>query len=183
MDQLRVSLDAVASRRFPRSRGPAGLLLGLALVFSAACGRPHLLTATLDSDDAVARAVLAAVERHDREALLGMALTVDEFEHLVWPTLPVSRPEVGMPMAYVWNDTATKSRGFLAETLHTYGGQRFDLVGIEFRGETTYHDGYQVSRKAHLRVRDADGRERTIRVFGSIIRQNGRSKVYSYIID
>lgn len=176
----------MASRRRALTRVPAAAAVVLVLVLtllSAACGRPHPLAGTFDSDEAAARAVLAAVERNDREALLGMALSADEFEHLVWPTLPVSRPEVGMPMAYVWNDTTTKSRGFVAETLHTYGGQRFDLVGIEFRGETTYHDGYQVSRKAHLRVRDADGQERTIRVFGSIIRQNGRSKVYSYIID
>lgn len=112
-----------------------------------------------------------------------MALSKDEFENLVWPTLPVSRPEVGMPMDYVWQDTATKSRAYLAQTLADYGGQRFDLLRVEFRGETTAHDGYMVSRKSHLVVKDAHGAERTIRLFGSIIRQEGRSKVYSYILD
>lgn len=114
-----------------------------------------------------------------------MALSVsrDEFEAIVWPTLPASRPEVGMPMEYVWQDTFTRSRTYLAQTLHEYGGERFELRGVRFAGETTSHGTYSVSRKAHLVVRDALGVERVVRFFGSIIRQNGRSKVYSYIVD
>ncbi len=112
-----------------------------------------------------------------------MALTKDEFEDLVWPALPASRPEVGMPSEYVWQDTFQKSRAYLAQTLERHGGQRFHLIDIDFLGETTRHAGYEVSRKAQLRVRDESGAERTIRLFGSMIRQNGRSKVYSFIID
>lgn len=160
----------------------ACLLLTLALLLTG-CSRPTTFAQTFESDEALARAVLDAVARNDREALVRMALTKDEFEGIVWPTLRVSRPEVGMPMDFVWQDTFTKSRGYLAQTLSELAGQRFDLVRVDFRGETTEHGTYAVSRKTHLVVRDADGRERTIRLFGSIIRQNARSKVYSYIVD
>lgn len=165
------------------SRRAAALLL-VVTAFLAACSRqPASLTSTFESDEAAARAVLDAMARRDEAALRAMAVTKDEFDDLVWPTLPVSRPEVGMPRDYVWEDTASKSRGYLAQTLAEFGGQRFELVNIEFRGETTDHGAYSVSRKSYLTVKDGDGRERTIRLFGSMIRQNGRSKVYSYIID
>jgi len=131
----------------------------------------------------VARAVLEALAARDEEALTRLALTKDEFEEIVWPTLRVSRPEVGMPLDYVWRDTYVKSRGYLARTLADYGGKRFTLVRLEFQGETTEHPGYSVSRKTRLVVKDEAGQERTIRVFGSMIRQAGKSKVYSYILD
>ena len=40
-----------------------------------------------------------------------------------------------------------------------------------------------ISRETRLIVRDETGEELTLRLFGSIIRQHGRSKVYSYIVD
>jgi hypothetical protein len=158
-------------------------VLLLAILPVACAPQPPQLEPTFDSDEALARVVLDLVEREDREALLRLSMTKDEFEDIVWPTLPVSRPEVGMPLSYLWNDTFTKSRSYLAETLSKFGGQRFDLVRIEFRGDTTQHETYSVSRKTHLVVRGESGEERTVRLFGSVIRQDGRSKVYSYIID
>lgn len=152
-------------------------------LLTACSGRQVSLERTFESDEAVARAALDAVARNDAAALQAMALTKDEFDAIVWPTLPVSRPEVGMPRDYVWEDTATKSRGHLAQTLARFGGQRFELVRMEFRGETTDHGAYNVSRKSQLVVRDASGRERNLRLFGSVIRQGGRSKIYSYIVD
>lgn len=187
MDELRAAVETTTRTRGAQTRVPRRALLtfiGLAAAtLAAGCGRPEPLADTFESDDAVVRAVLDAVSRNDGEALLRMTVTKDEFQHVVWPTLMVSRPEVGMPMDYVWNDTSTKSRGFLSETLAAHGGKRYELLEIAFLGDTTYHSGYQISRKSHLRVRDANGEEQTIRLFGSMIRQNGRSKVYSFIID
>lgn len=142
-----------------------------------------MLSNTFESDEAAARAVLDAVAANDAERLIALSLTQDEFEAIVWPTLPVSRPEVGMPIDYVWQDTLRKSHAYLAKTLGDYGGQRFNLARIEFRGETTAHEGYTVSRQAYLTVTDDTGERKTIRLFGSIIRQDGRSKIYSYITD
>ena len=187
MDELRAAVETTTWTRGARTRVPRRALLtflGLAAaILSAGCDRPEPLADTFESDDAAVRAVLEAVSRNDGETLLRMAVTKDEFQHVVWPTLMVSRPEVGMPMDYVWSDTSTKSRGFLAETLARHGGQRYELLEIAFLGDTTYHSGYQISRKASLRVRDASGQEQTVRLFGSMIRQNGRSKIYSFIID
>ena len=158
-------------------------LLLVLVTLTGACSSQPLLADTRPSDEAVARAVLDALERRDHQALLRLALTRREFEEVVWPALPASRPDVGMPVAYVWQDTAPKSRGHLQRTLEQWGGQRLRLVRLEFGGPTTDYGRYSVSRKARLVVRDEAGRERHVRLFGSIVRTSAGSKVYSYIVD
>lgn len=184
MDQLRPAIATQLCARGARPGVPRPALIIVALLagLSAACTQSVALQNTYDSDEALARAVLARVAADDREALMTLAITRDEFEAIVWPTLPVSRPEVGMPMSYVWQDTFTKSRAYLAQTLEGLGGRRFELVRVESHGDTTEHAAYTLSRETVLIVRDQDGRERSLRVFGSIIRQGGRSKVYSFIV-
>jgi len=158
------------------------LFVGVGLL-PAACSRPVSLEHTFSSDEALARAVLDGIARKDGEGLLQLSVSKDEFEDLVWPTLPVSRPEVGMPLSYVWHDTFTKSRSYLAQTLDEFGGSRYELRGIEFGGPTTDRGAYTVSRQARLLVMDEQGQERRLRLFGSVIRQHGRSKIFSYIVD
>jgi hypothetical protein len=149
---------------------------------AAGCSPPQLQH-TFDSDEALGRALLERLAVQDREALLQLAVTRDEFAGVVWPTLPVSRPEVGMPMDYVWQDTVTKSRAHLGQTLAEFGGLRYHLVRVEFQGTTTDYGTHSISRETRLVVRNAENQEQTVRLFGSVIRQGGRSKVYSYIRD
>lgn len=180
--------DQVAQRpRDPGSRaGLPGLLLAAfaaALLSSSACSGTPTLAAALPSDEALAHAVLDGIARRDADALMGLAVTREEFEEIVWPALPASRPEVGMPASYVWQDTSAKSRAYLASTLAEYGGRRFTLLRVDTRGRTTDHGTHTISRETHLMVRDAAGQQHTLRLFGSIIRQHGRSKVYSYIVN
>lgn len=156
----------------------------MSLVFSLTACRPtRTLAPSFESDDALAQAVLDGLAKRDVEGLLALSLSRDEFADLVWPTLPASRPEVGMPMTYVWQDSFTRSRSSLAQTIEAFGGQPLTLVRVGFSGRQTDHKGVVIARKSYLVVKDGQGQERQIRVFGSVIRQNGRSKVYSYIID
>ncbi len=164
-------------------RGGSWLLVVSLISSLTACRPTRTLAPTFESDHALARAVLDAIETRDVERLLALSLSRDEFADLVWPTLPASRPEVGMPMTYVWQDSFTRSRGSLAQTIEAFGGQRLTLVRVGFSGRQTDHEGVVIARKSYLVVKDAQGQERQIRVFGSVIRQAGRSKVYSYIID
>lgn len=161
----------------------AAVALAAALLSSTACGGTPALAAALPSDEALAHAVLDGIARRDADALMRLAVTREEFEQIVWPALPASRPEVGMPASYVWHDTFNKSRAYLARTLSQYGGRRFTLIRVDTRGRTTEHGTHTIGRETHLVVRDDDGQQHTLRLFGSIIRQHGRSKVYSYIVD
>jgi hypothetical protein len=152
------------------------------LGFAPACSGPPPLQNTRSSARAMASAVLDALSRNDRPALEALALNDAEFRAHVWPELPASRPERNLPYSYVWGDLHQKSQLGLAETLAAHGGRRYELIDVRFGGETKY-PSYVVHRAATMRVRDASGGDREIRVSGSMIEKQGGWKVFSYVVD
>jgi hypothetical protein len=126
--------------------------------------------------------VLEALARNDRAALEAMALSEQEFRNHVWPELPAARPERNLPFSYVWGDLRQKSTGALSETLSRHGGRRYKLVRVAFSNQTDY-PSYRVHRESTLHVRDAAGKEHTLRVCGSFIEKAGVWKVFSFVVD
>jgi hypothetical protein len=148
-----------------------------------ACGRAPRLSHTLESPEAVASAVLTGLQRRDVEGLRVLALAEDEFRGLVWPRLPASRPERNIPWDYVWKDLSSKSRLQLAARLNEFRDRGYGVVSVRFTGETTDYETFRVFRASAVTLRDRDGRETTQRLFGSMVEQNGRYKVFSYVVD
>ena len=162
----------------------AGLLAltALALAGCATDARAPL-SQTFESPEAAARAVLEGVAARNSDALLDLALDEHEFRQVVWPELPSSRPEVGLPVEYAWRQLHLNSRAQLAHTVDEHGGQRYELVSVHFRGETTRHETYTVHRETELVIRDSTGATRTVRLFGSLLERDGQWKVFSYVVD
>lgn len=152
------------------------------LCFVAACGSPPPLEPTFPSSSALAGAVLEALADRDRVTLDRMALSEREFRDHVWPRLPASRPDRNLPFSYVWGELRQKSTATLSETLARHGGQRYDLLDVDF-GEVSDYGTYRVHREATLRIRRPDGTEALVRVCGSMIEQDNAWKVFSYVID
>ncbi len=158
-------------------------LLVWILASSWACSRSVTLQHGLDSPRAVAAAVLEGLNRKDLIALERLAVTEDEFHYLVWPKQPAARPGRNIPWDYAWNDLASKSRLQLRGRIREWPDQGFTLVDVSFEGETTDYHTYRIRRKSVLTLRDRDGHEVRERVFGSLIDQAGRFKVFSYVVD
>lgn len=161
------------------------LLIAVALC-AAACGsdaprEPY--THVFPTKEAAAEAVLDAIAARDAARLERLAVTAAEFRKNVWPHLPSSRPEVGMPVEYVWADTNLRSRGELAATLEQYGGRRTRLVEVSFAGAVTDYGSFRVHRESRLHVRDESGDRHDVRMFGSMIETPAGWKVFSYIVD
>jgi hypothetical protein len=144
---------------------------------------PPPLSDAYDSVDALAEEVLRAVGAGDASAVRRVALSADEFRASVWPHLPVSEPDRNVPFDFVWRRLRQNGDGYLRQTLARYQGHDLTLVGVEFAGDTSDYGPVQVHRETWLRVRDADGTESTVRLFGSTIEQDGRYKVFSYVVD
>jgi hypothetical protein len=160
-------------------------LLALALSIQT-CSRGHAptrLTHTFDSPTQLATAVADALQQRNAERLQALALTEDEFRVHVWPRLPASRSEGGVPFGFVWAQLHSKSRAYLAAVLEEYGGAKLDVVHVRFRGETTDYGAFVVNRDAEVVVRDQDGQKRTVRLFGSMLEQGGRYKLFSYVVE
>ena len=90
-----------------------------AVALATGCGGSSapLLSNTYPSPEALATAVMGAVERRDATALRALALNEQEFRDHVWPELPAARPERNLPFSYVWGDLRQKSEEGLALTL------------------------------------------------------------------
>jgi hypothetical protein len=162
----------------------ASAVVALALVASAGCGFLDLqLQHTHASPKAVAEAVVAGLDRRDAAALERLAVSEQEFQRLVWPRQPASRPERNIPWEYAWRDLAGKSRLQLRGRVSEWRPAAVTVVDVRFDGEATDYGSYRVLRKSRVTLRDAEGRLTTARLFGSIIEQRGRFKVFSYVAD
>jgi hypothetical protein len=157
-------------------------LVGVLALVATSCSTAPLPNAH-DSPEALSRAVLAAIQRRDASALHTLALNKGEFAEDVWPELPAARPERNLSSSFVWGDLHQKSSITLRDTLAAHGGKKYELVSTRFLGKTTAYKSYRVHRESELTVKDADGNERQVRVFGSAIEKAGRYKVFSYVID
>lgn len=153
-----------------------------ALAAAAACRAAPALAGTHPSATLLAAAVLDALQQRDGTALEGLAVSGREFRDHVWPALPAARPERNLPVDYVWNDLHQKSAHSLGELLVRHGGRRYALIGVDFDGVTDY-GSFRVHRQATLRVRDASGAARTLRVCGSMLEKDGSWKVFSFVVD
>lgn len=148
---------------------------------TAGCARP--LPNSHTSLEALAAAVLNAVESRDAAALRNLALDEREFREHVWPELPVSRPARNMPFGYVWTDLRTKSEAGLNAVLAAYGGRRYQLDRVRFTAGTTQYETFVVHRESVVDLRDGEGRRESLQLFGSVIEKDGRFKVFSYVVD
>ena len=186
VDRLRDQLTAfVRTRRRGPFRRPAGgaVLAPLCALALSACGAPPPLANAEPSSEALAAAVLEALAVPDPDRLAALALDGQEFRDVVWPALPASRPERGVPVSYAWADLRQKSANALRRLVARWGGRRLTLLGIAYDGETTDYGAFRVHRETRLRVRDETGREIDVHFYGSTLVRGGEHKVFSFVVD
>jgi len=158
------------------------VLVVLGLLAGAGCTAKPPLANTFNTPEAVAGAVLEAIQRGDRSRLQALALSEDEFKNHVWPDLPAARPERNLPMSYVWGDLQQKSNQQLTATLRNHAGRHYELRAVTFADVTRYSH-FRVHRQATFRVREPGGEQTDLRVSGSMIELDGIWKVFSYVVD
>ena len=181
-DQLTAFLHVL---RDDTPRRPVGgvvhaFILTLALT---ACGAPLPLANPEPSSEALATAVLDALADGDADRLAGLALNGQEFRDVVWPELPASRPERGVPVSYAWGDLRQKSSNALRRLVARWGGHRLTLLEVAYDGETTHYDTFRVHRETRLRVLDQTGQEIEMQFYGSTLVRGAEHKVFSYVVD
>ncbi len=167
-----------------RSRRAALRLCAVLLGTLVGCARPAPpLTRTFESPEALAREVLARLHANDRTGLQALALTHDEFEAHVYPRLPASRPERNTSLAFVWGRLKQQSDLSLSRALSRHGGRGYTFRQIVFEGETSDYGTFTVQRESVLVVQTPEGAIERLKVFGSMLVQDGRCKVFSYVTD
>jgi hypothetical protein len=113
--------------------------------------------------------------------LEALALTEDEIKRYVWPYEKHSRPEVNMPFDFWWGELRKKSSFRLTQTLQKFGGKKFELTSVRFAEEAMQYNNATVHRDSRITVRNEEGQESVVEMFGSVFELNGQYKIFSYI--
>ena len=125
---------------------------------------------------------LAALEEGDEEQIVGLTLSREEFDRVVWPQLPASRPGTNLSPSFVWESHQMRSLSGLGSILRRYGGQSLQLVKVHFREGSTDYSTFVVHRDAFLEVTDATGGVRQLKLFGSVLELDGEFKIFSFVL-
>lgn len=173
-----------------RRTQPAILLCGLGLLTLVAgmsnsrlvyWQQPPLAAPFFHSVKDLAASFLTSLKKRDREEMTGLALNRDEFEALLWPSLPASRPGTNLTAEYVWKQLELRSRAALSTTLSRYGGKEMKLKRVHFAKKEVLGDELTLYRDVRLRVEDADGKQIELNLFGSVIEARGYFKIVSFV--
>lgn len=162
-------------------RRPLGLVLLSLLLTGCGTAPQPAWSDSYESPDALATAALAALAAADEPRLARLALSEQELRETVWPLLPASREDVGMPWAYFWREHAQRNTGYLKTVLAKHGGKGYELTRVDFDGRATYGD-VTIHREPALDLQTAAGPQR-LRLFGSMAERGGRWKLYSFVVD
>lgn len=131
------------------------------------------------SPEVLARHFLEVLSRGDRQEILGLALTEEEFREFVYPVLPASRPGSNLSAEFLWSQTQLRSLGGFSKTMK-HAGKPYELLEVIVREGKREYEGFSIHRGVSLRVRDETGSVSEWKLFGSIIEMNGGFKIYSF---
>ncbi len=122
--------------------------------------------------------ILLGLEEADQQALADLEVTRDEFQALLWPEFPQSRPYMRIPPEEAWHFHYAKCTKGLAILMKGYGKRHLALEGVtvdEVRPFTnfTLHEGVT------LHVVDQDtGEAEDIRTISAVVERQGHFKIY-----
>lgn len=133
------------------------------------------------SPEALARAALEAVAVKDEEALSSLMITRDEYQGLLWPSLPDRNQ---MPFDFAWSVTGPRSRKARRVILEEYGGLPLELVRVDLGKDVEKYEAFTLYRDARMTVRRTDtGQEETFPLMNALVAMGGGWKFMNFAED
>lgn len=149
---------------------------------AAAKATPRRLANAQMSAEELSRNFLKALANEDRNFIESLRLSKEEFCQYVFPELPSSKmPNVTCD--FVWQQATLKSLSGLSEMYPKHKGKKYQFVALRFEKGTDSYPTYKVHKEAHLMVKDELGRQKELRLFGSMLEMDGKYKLFSFVID
>ncbi len=134
-----------------------------------------------NSPEVLARAALEAVSANDEGALVPLMVTREEYETLLWPSLP---DRDYMPFDFVWSITGPRSRKARGEVLGEYGGVPLELVSVDLGEDVEVYEAFTLYRDARMRVRRTDtGQEGTFPLMDALVHMGDGWKFLNFVED
>lgn len=128
---------------------------------------------------ALGRAIVSNVSNNAPDSLLALCITKQEFETILWPEFPQSRPATGLLPMDGWrvlnNRLVSGTRGAAAD----WGGQPWTFVRIEATAGVQKFRNFDLHRGIVLVVKDAAGTEQRLDFLRTVAERKGVFKIYS----
>jgi len=157
------------------------LLLAGAVSACSGQGETSPLGNSRPSPEALGKAALEALTSMDEDALAGLMVTRQEYESLLWPSLP---DRDYMPFDFVWSLTGPRSRKARQESLVELGGVELHLVRVDLGEDIESYGSFTLYREARMTVRRGDtGEEGLIALMDVLVQMGGGWKFLNFAED
>ena len=124
----------------------------------------------------LAREILAGLERSDEKALHSLRVTHEEFERIVWPELPQSRPVTNIPFSEVWGFATAQSLAGASRAIGVYGGKHLTLLRIDYSRAEPFRN-FTLLRDVRILIREpVQGRVIGLSLAPSVVERHERYK-------
>jgi hypothetical protein len=161
--------------------GPLVLLIALLLSGCSDLAKDSPLSEARNSPEVLARAALAAVTADDEDALVPLMITREEYETLLWPSLPDRNY---MPFDFVWSLTGPRSRKARREVMGEYGGVPLELIRVDLGEDVEEYGTFTLYRDARMTVRRTDtGQEGVFPLMDVIVQMGDGWKFMNFVED
>jgi hypothetical protein len=142
---------------------------------------PGGLPARAAAPAAAAARILDGLLAADKNALRRETVSEPEFLQSLWPWFRGADPGDTRTARFVWEQYSMRSEAGLQGVFKAYAGLPLELVSLR-HGGVEEHGGFRLLTRPVVTVR-VRGEIAEVRLFGSIIEQNGRFKVYGFKTD
>jgi hypothetical protein len=141
-----------------------------------AAGSP--LSNARKTPEALAEAALAAIATEDVETLNQLLVSRDEYETLLWPSLPDGDY---VSFDFVWGMSAPRSRKGRREVMNEYAGLPLELVSVELGDDIEAYDTFALYKEARMLVRRTDtGDEGYLPLMDVLVEMDGGWKFLNF---
>jgi hypothetical protein len=129
--------------------------------------------------EALVRRALARAGAGDRIALFRLCVSRDEFDRILWPEFPQSRPITGAKAGDGWYFLTRRNTGGADRMLDSFTGAKLKLVKVEYGLPVETYRNFRLHRGLTIVARDSTGAEVRIDDIRSIAERKGVFKIYS----
>lgn len=148
--------------------------------FRAGLSEPASMTSGATSRDELVARIVRALEAGDTLAFEPLAISVEEFAWLYYPTTMTARPPYELPPGIAWLQLQQRNRDGVFRALREYGGADLDFAGYRCDPEPELEGVNRMWRNCVVSLARAGERPATLPLFGTVIERDGRFAVVSF---
>ncbi len=128
----------------------------------------------------LAMMLLAGLNARDERALHALRITRKEFEVILWPEFPESRPVTNITAEDAWEMSIAQSVSGAGRAIGGYGARQLELVRVECDPPTPYKN-FTLHRGVTIVARDQNsGETERMRFAPTFVERHGRYKVLTF---